>query len=259
MDADIGIGMCWRGLEKFSEAIRRLKKCSTAYRKRNDQEGFAYALWALGTTQRFAGRLSAAEKNLRQSVRLYEKLGDKNGLAYARCGLGGTLRMRGKNKESFGHYQWANRVFKIEKDRFGEAYSNCGQGNALRMQGKVMAALPYMTKAEVLYRKLGQKGPLAFVLWSRAQAEISLKKFSSAKKRIAESRRIFKSVSDPRGLVYADLGEGQLLMAQNDPRCFYFFRRVLKAARLQKFPLETGYARRRLRLKKRPCKIIEIP
>lgn len=255
----MGAAMCVRGLEKFLEAIRRLAICSRAYRKSHDREGYAYALWALGTTQRFAGRLAAAERNLRESVRLYEKLGDPNGLAYAHCGLGGTLRMRGGYRESFNLYRRANRVFRHQKDKFGEAYSHCGQGNALRMQKKVPAALLHMERAERLYRRLRQKGPLGFVLWSRAQADISLGRYAEAKKRLAESARIFKSVHDLRGLVYYDLGMAQLLMAQNDPRCFPFFRRAWQRARRQNLPLETGYARRRMWIKKRPCKIIEIP
>lgn len=258
-DAKLGEAMCARGLEEFSDAIRLLKECSKSYFRTRDVEGFAYVLWALGTTQRFAGVFTSAEKNLRLSIKLYQHMGDPSGLAYARCGLGGTLRMLGRHRESFSLYRKANIFFRRVKDRFGEAYSNCGQGNALRMLEKVKSALSFMEKAESIYRQLGQKGPLGFVLWSRAQADIYLGDLSAAKKRIEKSRQIFKSVRDPRGLVYCDLGDGQWRVAAGDHRSMIFFRRALKASIRQKLPFEALHARRRLRLKKSPCKIIQIP
>ncbi|MCG3205167.1 MAG: hypothetical protein KCHDKBKB_01886 [Elusimicrobia bacterium] len=202
--------MCIRGLGKYQQALSLLKKCLSAYKKSKDIEGEAYVLWALGTTHRFACQFAQAEKQLRLSVEKYSLLKDPSGLAYARAGLGGTLRMRGKPQESFHLYQKASQFFSQAKDHFGIAYSSCGQGNALRMMGFSDKALPYMNKAIRIYKALRLRGPLGFVLWSRSQAFLALKKRDQAQRDLQEARRQFLLVKDRRGLKYCVLGHRQL-------------------------------------------------
>lgn len=247
IDARMGTALALRGLGRYDDAIRLFQNLFHSYRSLKDTAGMAYALWAMGTTQRFAGHLVAAEKNLRKSISLYEKCGDVEGLSYARCGLGGTLRMRGKPNESEKLYAAANGYFVRSGDQFGTAYSFCGRSNALRMQGKLSASLPFMKKAEAIYRRLGQKGPLAFVLWSRSQLEGEKGRFATAKKALSEATRLFSSVQDPRGLLYCLLGRAELARRQNDDRTSRkIFGQAAKTARRLKLFYEEAHALQRL-------------
>jgi len=243
VDARMGEAMTLRGLGRYREAIGHLVKCEQDYRRHHDDEGRAYALWAIGSTFRFAGDLSRAEEALRRSLPIYLRLNDKSGFAYAMCGLGGTLRMRGMARQSGVLYRRANDIFRRYKDRFGLAYSHCGQGNAFRMQRQYVQALPHMKKAEQLYRSLQQKGPLGFVLWSRAQMDLAMRSFPDARRKIAEARRLFRSVKDARGLVYCDIADAARLRIKKQLSAIPISRRVERNARRHSLPFEAAHAR----------------
>ena len=235
--------MAWRGLGRYATAIAAFSKLLPVYRRRNDREGEAFVLWAMGTTERFAGCLADADRHLKSAVRLYERLGDASGLAYARCGWGGTLRMRGDAARSRALYARGFRYFRRAGDRFGMAYASCGQGNAWRMLGRLSVAVPFMKRAEEFYRQLRLPGPLGFVLWSRAMLETERRAWSHATRFLAAAEAEFRRAKDPRGLVYVTLGKGELARArQKDSSLQYYRRADRQAGRLGLF-FEQAHAR----------------
>lgn len=242
IEALCGDAMSLRGLGLWNKSLSGFKKYLSFFEKNRDPEGVAYALWAMGTTERFAGSFKSAKQHLTQSVAIYQRLGNKSGWAYAMAGLGGTLRMMGLPGPSGRLYARAHGVFRRFHDDFGRAYTYCGQGNALRMQNKVSQALPYMNKAIRLYQKLGMKGPLGFVLWSRAQARILQGQFSAAKKDLSHSERLFKQVRDPRGLTYVDLGWGEYWKNRNKTKSDFYFRKSATRAKKFHLPFEQAHA-----------------
>jgi tetratricopeptide (TPR) repeat protein len=247
-DAALGRALSLRGMGNLTAAAQELKMLAKKYRKADDKGGYAHAMWALGTTERFLGRLKEAESHLKLSVSLYTQLQDPVGLAYARCGLGGTLRMRGRAKESGQLYAKANNVFRKNGDAFGTAYSFCGQGNALRMQGFLKQSLIYSRQAFKIYTSLHQKSPLAFVLWTLAQTNISLKNYSLADHYLTRAEKLFKSVKDRRGLVYISLGRGELYRQQNIQKAPSFYNRAIRSAKRLNLQFEIVHGRRGLLL-----------
>ncbi|MFN0117401.1 MAG: tetratricopeptide repeat protein [Elusimicrobiota bacterium] len=241
VDAYLGEGMCLRGLGKWDDAQKLFKICLKYYEKNKDFEGQAYTLWAIGTTFRFSGQIAFAEYFLKKSLIFYKKIKDDNGLAYARCGLGGTFRMKGFPQESLALYSQAYRYFQSQHDEFGLAYSSCGQGNAFRMMGNLNRAVSCMNRAIKKYSFLNQTGPLAFVLWSRAQLNISRKFFLQARKDLKKSEVLFKKCSDKRGLVYCLLGFGELNLNKNFSSIHYF-KKAFNQSKKLKLQLEAGHA-----------------
>ncbi|MCB4755908.1 MAG: hypothetical protein LHV69_02570 [Elusimicrobia bacterium] len=246
IDAKCGIALCRRGRGEFREAATEFGRITRIYKNINDNDGFAYALWAYGTTQRFIGYVRKAEISLRKSLRLYEKGPDKRGSAYVMCGLAGTLRMKGWAKESGQLYRKAHATFKRINDRFGLAYSYCGMGNAVRMEGNMNLALKLLNKSIKLYKKMGQKGPLGFVYWSRAQARIYLKQFMEAREDLKRARHLFHAARDVRGMVYGDLGWGEYYRCLGDPHHRIDYARALREARSLGLNLEMLLAKRAL-------------
>jgi len=242
LDAATGKAMALRGQGRYADALRLFTTLLSTYRRRRDLEGAAYILWAMGTTERFAGRIGRAHVHLRDAVNIYEKLKDASGLAYARCGWGGTLRMMGHADQSRRLYALAHGTFRLEGDRFGMAYSSCGQANGFRMGGHLSRALPFMVRAEQGYRALQLKGPLGFVLWSRAQLFIELGRWREAKEQLGLAEKAFRSAKDPRGLVYVALGKAELARAQGRPSAAVFHRVAVTARRLG-LALEETHAR----------------
>ena len=242
LDATCGRAMAFRGLGLYRTALPIFSRLLRGYRRRRDKEGEAYILWAMGTTERFAGRLSDADRHLEMAVRLYARLGDASGLAYARCGWGGTLRMMGYASRSRRLYALGFRTFRQTGDRFGLAYSSCGQGNALRMMGRLSAARLFMKRAEKNYRALRLPGPLGFVLWSRAMLEAECHSWREASTKLRGAESQFRRVRDLRGLVYVLLGKGELARAQGKPSSTVFDQ-AARAARRLGLPFEESHAR----------------
>lgn len=245
-DAACGKALSLRGLGKLDACRRELQKCAAQYKKRRDQEGEAYAYWGLGTTERFAGHLRKARTYLLKSVRLYQGVRDDSGWAYACCGLGGVSRLQGFAGRSARFYRQAYQVFKKHDDRFGMAYSCCGQGNAERMSGRYGRAMLFMRRAESLYRSLKQKSPLGFVLWNEAQTEIQLGLYARAAEHLKACRRLFSFVKDKRGLLYADLGMGEMWRSLNSKRSKIHYEKALRNAKRMGLKLEMVHAQRRL-------------
>lgn len=246
-DGAIGKALCSRGLGRYTAAEERLRDLVVAYRRAKDREGEAYALWALGTTQRFRGRLVESEKSLRRSVTLYRRQRDASGLAYALCGLGGALRMRGHALESGRLYAAAERTFRRHGDDFGRAYALCGQANSARMTNALEKARAGFTRAAAIYGRLGQKGPLGFVMWSTAQTHLAAQRPAAAARALSKSETLFAQVSDRRGRVYIHLGWGDWhRLHGNDAKATAFYRQALRGAKRLGLLLETVHAARRL-------------
>jgi hypothetical protein len=150
--------------------------------------------------------------------------------------------MKGRAKESFQYYRLAHHNFMRLKDQFGIAYSNCGQGNALRMQNRISDAFPYMKRAEFIYRKLKQVGPLGFVLWSQSQAELARHNLKRARGCLGEAKRLFEKVGDKRGLLYVNLGYAEVATQAHDSLAQSIYSKSLRAATNLALPFERAHA-----------------
>ena len=104
-----------------------------------------------------------------------------------------------------------------------------------------------MNRAIAGYRKLGLTGPLAFVLWSRAQAGVMSGQYERASRDLAAAEANFRRSRDPRGLVYVLLGRAELVRARGGQSAALYRRAARMATRLE-LKLEALHARVRLRL-----------
>lgn len=247
-DAITGRALSFRGKGKYQAAINLLLKQKVRYEKAKDYEAAAYANWAIGTTYRFIGDFKKAVNHLKKSLQIYSRIQDQTGKAYAFCGLGGTLRMMGVPTESLECYLFAHKTFKSYGDQFGQAYSLCGTGNAYRMMRNYSTAIKFSHQAEQLYRKLKQKGPLGFVLWSLAQNEIALGLKKQAKLHLIEAWKLFKNVNDQRGLTYVQLGWGEFFRDENPAKAKKHYLLAGKQAKKCGILFEQIHARARIHL-----------
>lgn len=216
-DAQVGWALAARACGRPQEALAILQKALKFYQNEKDQQGQAFAHWALGGTWRIAGDMKKGLKELHLSLRMFKLLKDTEGTAYTCCALGGIYRMLGRYADSGKYYREANRRMRRRKDTFGIAYSYCGLGNVERMGGRLQQALPFYRKAEKLYGTIGDRVSYAYTLWSLGTTYKMLGQYTQAHRAFSKADVLFNKTGDTRGRIYSLLGfaEVEFLKAAN--------------------------------------------
>ncbi len=205
-DAQVGWALAARASGRPKEALGILQKALAVYQKEKDQEGQAFAHWALGGTYRIAGDMRKGLKELQTALGMFKIQKDADGIAYTCCALGGIYRMLGRYADSGKYYREANRRMWQNDDTFGIAYSYCGLGNVERMNGRFKQALPFYRKAEKLYGAIGDIVSYAYTLWSLGTTFKMLGQYTQAQRAFDEADGLFKKTGDTRGRIYSLLG-----------------------------------------------------
>jgi len=223
-DAYAGWGLSRRGRGDWKRGIALLGKALQFYRKKKDQEGIAFTLWSIAGALRIKGDIPLSLKTYREAFKVFQSLRSQPGMGYCLCGLGGASRIAGRFRDSLTYYQSANALFRKLNDTFGVAYSHCGIGNAYRMSGEYRKALAFFSKASALYRKIGDRVSYSYTLWSMGTTHKMLLDLPTAQAYFREARGLFRKTRDPRGLIYCQLGFGEIAMltgnAKKASQCF---------------------------------------
>jgi len=209
-DARVGLGLSFRALGKWKEALNHIRKSERTYQKAGDKEGLAFSLWAEAGALRIQGNIREAIKIFIKSLLIFKRLKNKQGVGYCLCGLGGSHRVAGLIRHSLKYYSEANRLFSKVKDRFGIAYSYCGIGNAYRMMKDYKRSLANFSKAIALYKKIGDRVSYSYTLWSLGTTYKMMRNFQKARENFLRSMLLFKKTKDPRGNIYCRLGLGEI-------------------------------------------------
>jgi tetratricopeptide (TPR) repeat protein len=128
-------------------------------------------------------------------------------------------------------------------DTFGTAYSHCGIGNAYRMLGDYRKALASFSRASTLYKKIGDRVSYSYTLWSIGTTHKMLHEYASADNVFKEAQVLFKKTKDPRGLIYCQLGFGEIaLLKGNNATALRKFKASLSQARRYGFRVEACHA-----------------
>ncbi len=163
-DAQAGWAPAARASAVRSRNLAVLQKALKAYRKQKDEQGEAFARWALGGTLRPPVSMKEGKQQLQTALRMFKRLKNGEGTAYTCCALGGIHRMLGHYGESGKFYREANRRMRGLEDTFGIAYSYCGLGNVERLAGRFQRALPFYQNAEQPYGAIGDRVSYAYTL-----------------------------------------------------------------------------------------------
>lgn len=213
-DAEVGLGLSLRAQGKWREAIRLIGKSGKIYEKQNDCHGIAFTLWAKAGALRIKGDIIEAIKTFKESYEAYRSMKDSQGTGYCLCGIGGASRIAGRFRDSLKFYVAANGIFSSSRDTFGRAYSYCGIGNAYRMLGDYKNAFTYFSKATRLYKKIGDKVSYAYTLWGLGTAYKMTGDYKKARSSFTKAKQFFKKTKDPRGLIYCELGSGEIALIE---------------------------------------------
>jgi len=218
MDAKTGLALALRGIGRPHEALILLKKALNHYQADGDQDGVAFAHWALGGTYRIAGDHKRGWKELKTALGAFRAAGDLEGEAYTCCALGGLARMKCDLENSDRFYRKANALMRRRKDLFGTAYSYCGIGNVYRMRGDFRTALACFKRAEKLYARIGDIVSYAYTVWSMGTAHKMEGRLEEAASLFSKAQELFLKTGDTRGQVYALLGFAEILTMIGEKR-----------------------------------------
>ncbi len=213
-------GLVERGLERYEEAIKWLKKARAFYRRLTDLQGEAYCLWGLGGCERFRGKPANAVRYFQKAQRKFLTAGNRQGWVYSAFGLAGALRALGKTKDSLRTYQATWQTCRREHDTFGTAYGLCGMAHAYRKlseKEKGVRPLFRLRKAERwygesgrLYKKIGDLSSVGYTEWGVGKINQLKGNVDTAKPRFIRAEKDFRLAKDTRGLALARLGLAQL-------------------------------------------------
>lgn len=242
-DAYAGWGLSRRGRGDWKRGAALLRKALQFYRKKKDREGIAFTLWSIAGALRIKGDIPLALKTYREAFTVFQSLRSRAGMGYCLCGLGGSSRIAGRFGDSLAYYQSANALFRQLNDTFGIAYSHCGIGNAYRMNGEYRKALASFSKASALYRKIGDRVSYSYTLWSMGTTHKMLLDLAAAQAYFKEARGLFGKTKDPRGLIYCQLGFGEIAMLTgNTKKASQYFNNSLDQAKKYGFGIERCHA-----------------
>jgi tetratricopeptide (TPR) repeat protein len=103
-------------------------------------------------------------------------------------------------------------------------------------------------KAEVLYRKIGDRVSYAYTLWSIGTTYKMLGKYKEAADSFKSAAELFRATKDPRGKIYCMLGSAEIeYLKGNIKKAKKGFMKGLELARQYRFKVEKGYARKLIR------------
>jgi len=210
-DAMVGLGLSYRAIGMWRKAMRLISQAKKTYIAAGDRKGLAFALWAEAGALRVAGKIPEAIETFFEAKDIFISTKYRSGLAYTLAGLGGAHRITGKYRDSLGYYVKANEMFTKLRDTFGVAYTHCGIGNAHRMNGEYGMAMTHFKRAAKLYAAIGDIVSYSYTLWSLATLCKMKEDYSGAKKHLSEARKNFRKTRDPRGLIYCDLADAEIL------------------------------------------------
>jgi tetratricopeptide (TPR) repeat protein len=242
-DARIGLGLSLRALGRWKDALKLIRESAQIYRRTDDLEGLAFSLWAEAGALRIQGKITESIKTFKKSFAIFKNLRNEQGTGYCLCGLGGTHRIAGLIKDSLQYYNEANTLFSCIKDRFGIAYSYCGIGNAYRMMKDYKKSIINFSKAVDLYQKIGDKVSYAYTLWSLGTTYKMEENFQEARDNFIKAMLLFRRTKDPRGIVYCNLGLGELdLLSERKVNAINRIRMAFDDAVKNSFAIEKCHA-----------------
>jgi len=111
------------------------------------------------------------------------------------------------------------------------------------MHGEYRKALASFSRASALYRKIVDRVSYSYTLWSMGTTHKMLLDLASAQVCFNEAQGLFRKTKDPRGLIYCQLGFGEIAMLTgNTKKAAKYFSDSLEQAKKYGFRIEQCHA-----------------
>ena len=211
------IGLTYRDLRDYSEAIIHIEQGLAVARTANNQEQEAFCLGNLGLIYQDTAQHAKALDTYKRAVALSNVGNHKSRLGYQLVGVATQLRVVGETVEAIDYLQQAQSVAVSTQDRRLLGMSLTGLGATYRHLLEPTQAVTYCLQALTIAEKMRDIRRKGAYLGNLAMAYYSLEQYSQAEKHLREAIAIAKQIEDRRE-ESNHLGRlGLVLCALDDP------------------------------------------
>ncbi|WP_329089618.1 Imm49 family immunity protein [Actinomadura citrea] len=156
-DALNGLGIAFRRLQRFEEAVTAHTDAAALYRQNDDRPGEARALNNLGSALLVQQRYEEAITAYTDAAALYRETGDRRREGLALNNLGSALRDVRRFEEAITMLTEAVQIFRQAGDRRREGLAVNNLGSALKRTGRLDEAITAHADAAEIFRRTGDR------------------------------------------------------------------------------------------------------
>jgi tetratricopeptide (TPR) repeat protein len=148
------LGIIYRELHRYDEAVRCLDEAAGLYRERGDRHGEGMVLRTLGHVHFWRRDLRAAQETLERAIELLVAVGDRATEAWSRANLLSVLGADWRDGEAKEQFTKARDIFAAIGHRQGEAWAYNHMGRIHRQYGRITEAVECNGRALETFRVL---------------------------------------------------------------------------------------------------------
>lgn len=151
------LGVTYRELRRFGEAVTSHKQALTIFREIGDRRCEGMALGNLGNAYRILGRIEEAVTCYEQDIAICQEVGDRRGEGSTLTSLGVAYQGWGRFEEAVTCHQQALEIFEEVGDQQREGMALGNLGNACRSLGGDDEADACYEQALTIFREVGDR------------------------------------------------------------------------------------------------------
>jgi len=148
------IGLAYRLLGKWDDALRNDQESAAIRRQIGDKRGIATSLAEMARVQEQLGKRDAAFKNYQEALQLRREMGDRSGTADILIDIGNFYHTSGKHDEALKLYKETLQIQRELGNPAGEANALGNAASIYAERGQYEDGLTYFQQALQLWEKL---------------------------------------------------------------------------------------------------------
>ncbi|MBL8165976.1 MAG: ATP-binding protein [Anaerolineae bacterium] len=188
------LGMAYRSLGRYDEAIDNLSQVLASMRKMGKRRNEAMTLGNLGLAYHSLGRYDEAIEHHQKALEIAHEIGYREGEATALGGLGIDYYSLGRYKEAIEHHQKALEIAHEIGDRKNEANAHGGLGIDYYSLGRYKEAIEHHQKALEIAHEIGDRENEAISLGNLGAAYAGLERYDEAIAHYEQTRAIYQAI-----------------------------------------------------------------
>jgi tetratricopeptide (TPR) repeat protein len=193
------LGIVYRRVGRYPEAIASHHESLTICRDLGDRRGQAASLNSLGNVYRRLGRYAEAIASHHESLTICRDLGDRSGEAINLTSLGNVYEQLGRYGEAMACQEESLTIFRELGDRSGEANSLGNLGSVYERLGRYEEAIASHQNSLTIRRELGDRRDEATTLNGLGVAYERLGRYEEAIASHQNSLTICRELGDRHG------------------------------------------------------------
>ncbi|MGH9863398.1 MAG: tetratricopeptide repeat protein [Candidatus Acidiferrales bacterium] len=208
------IGINYKRLQKFEEALRYYRDSLTLKEQLDDKGGMAATLDEMAQVYDLVGKTDLAKENYFKAINIERAIGNNKGLADSLLNLGDFYNTRGQYDQALESAKQALQLYTELGDEKQQALCASNIGVYYVAKGQLSDALTYYQRALQLREKWNVPGEMAETLYNLADAYAQTARYDEALNYYLRALELWRSDGNKEGTAVASNGMGILFAYQ---------------------------------------------